>query len=52
MLNENGKLLMGFTEYNKLALLNAFFYTPKVACPIHSKAPTVTTGDKHVGTIS
>ena len=29
MLNENGKLLLGFAEYNKLALLNTFFCTPK-----------------------
>ena len=28
-LNENGKLLLGFTEDNKLALLNTFFSTPK-----------------------
>ena len=27
MLNENGKLLLGFTEDNKLALLNTFFCT-------------------------
>ena len=29
MLNENGKLLLGFAEENKLALLNTFFCTPK-----------------------
>ena len=29
MLNENGKLLLGFTEDNKLALLNTLFCTPK-----------------------
>ena len=28
MLNENGKLLQGFAEDNKLALLNTFFCTP------------------------
>ena len=28
-LNENGKLLLGFAEHNKLALLNTFFCTPK-----------------------
>ena len=28
-LNENGKLLLGFVEDNKLALLNTFFCTPK-----------------------
>ena len=28
-LNENCKLLLGFAEDNKLALLNTFFYTPK-----------------------
>ena len=28
-LNENGKLLLGFAEDNKLALLNTFFCTPK-----------------------
>ena len=27
--NENGKLLLGFAEDNKLALLNTFFCTPK-----------------------
>ena len=32
MLNENGKLLLGFAEDNTLALLNTFFCTPKVAC--------------------
>ena len=29
VLNENGKLLLGFAEDNELALLNTFFYTPK-----------------------
>ena len=29
MLNENGKLLLGFTDDNKLAPLNTFFCTPK-----------------------
>ena len=29
VLNKNGKLLPGFTEDNKLALLNTFFRTPK-----------------------
>ena len=28
-LNENGKLLLGFAEDNKLAILNTFFCTPK-----------------------
>ena len=28
-LDENGKLLLGFAEDNKLALLNTFFCTPK-----------------------
>ena len=28
-LNENGKLLLGFAEDNKLALLNTFFCTPQ-----------------------
>ena len=28
-LNENGKLLLGFAEDNKLVLLNIFFCTPK-----------------------
>ena len=28
-LNGNGKLLLGFVEDNKIALLNTFFYTPK-----------------------
>ena len=51
MLNENGKLLLGFAEDNKLALLNTFLCTPKVACPIRSKAPTAAR-DKHVWSIS
>ena len=29
VLNENGKLLLGFAENNKLALLNTFFSTRK-----------------------
>ena len=29
VLNENGKLLLGFAQDNKLALLNTFFCTPK-----------------------
>ena len=29
VLNKNGKLLLGFGEGNKLALLNTFFCTPK-----------------------
>ena len=45
-LNENGKLLLGFAGDKKLALLNTFFCTPKVACPIRSRAPTVAR-DKH-----
>ena len=28
-LNENGKLLLGFAEDNKIALLNTFFFTPQ-----------------------
>ena len=32
-LNENGKLLLGFVEDNKLALLNTFFCTPKSGVP-------------------
>ena len=44
--NENGILLLGFAEDNKLALLNTFSCTPKVACPIRSKAPTAAR-DKH-----
>ena len=33
VLNENGKLLLGFSEDNKLALYNTFFAPPKAACP-------------------
>ena len=29
VLNENGKLLLGFTEDNRLALLNTFFLHPQ-----------------------
>ena len=50
-LNENGKLLLGFAEDNKLPLLNTSFAPPKVACPIRSKAPTAAR-DKHVRIIS
>ena len=37
-LNENGKLLLGFAEDNKLALLNTFFCTPRsgVSCTFQS----------------
>ena len=37
-LNENGKLLLGFAEDNKLAFLNTFLYTPKncVSCTFQS----------------
>ena len=50
MLNENGKLLLGFADDNKLALLNTFFCTPKVECPICFKEPAAAK-DKHVWTI-
>ena len=50
-LNENGKLLLGFAEDNTLALLNTLFCTPRVACPIRSRAPTATR-DKNVWIIS
>ena len=30
MLNENDKLLLGFTDDNKLALLDTFFCTPEI----------------------
>ena len=51
VLNVDGKLLLGFAEDNKLALLSTLFFTPKVAYPTGSKAPT-TARDKHVWTIS
>ena len=44
MLNENGKLLLGFAEDNKLAL---YFTPPKGAYPIRPKAPTAAR-DKHI----
>ena len=50
-LNKNSKLLLGFAEDNKLAFLNTFFYTPKMACPIRYRAPTAAR-DKHVWIIS
>ena len=50
VLNENDKLLLGFAEDNKLALLNVFFAPLRVACPKYFKAPTATR-DKHVWTI-
>ena len=40
VLNENDKLLLGFAEDNKLALLKTFFAPPKVVCPTRSKAPS------------
>ena len=49
LINENGKLLLGFAEDNKLALLNNFFVSPKVACPTRSKALTAAR-DKHIWT--
>ena len=33
VLNENGKLLLGFAEDNKLALLDSFLCTPKSGVP-------------------
>ena len=51
VLNENGKLLLGLVEDNKLALLNNSFCTTKVACLTHSKAPTAAR-DKHIWTTS
>ena len=39
VLNENGKLLLGFAGDNKLALL-LYFAPPNVAYPTRSKAPT------------
>ena len=50
VLNNNGKLLLGFAEDNKLAPLNTFFESPKVACPTVHILPT-TASDKHASTI-
>ena len=50
-LNKNGKLLLGFTEGNKLALLNTFFAPSNVASPSPSKAPAAARG-QHVWTMS
>ena len=47
VLNENGKLLLGFAEDNRLALLNTFFCIPKNGVSIRSKAPAAAR-DKHV----
>ena len=49
--NGNDKLLLGFAEDNKLALLNTSLPPPKVACPIRYKAPTAAR-DEHVWMIS
>ena len=49
VLNKNGKLLLGFAEANKLALLS--FSPPKVACRTRPKTPTAAR-DKHVWIIS
>ena len=45
--NENGKLLLGFAEDNKLVLLNTFFCTPKSGVSYTFKAQTAAR-DKHV----
>ena len=49
LLKVNGKLLLGFSEDNELALLNRLFCTPNVSYT--SKVPTAR-GDKHVWTLS
>ena len=52
VLNENGKLLLGFAEDNKLALLNTFFLLHQKWRVLHlSKAPSAAR-DKHIWTIS
>ena len=38
--NENDKLLLGFAEDNRLALLNTFFCTPKRGVSYTFQAPT------------
>ena len=45
--SENGKLLLGFAEDNRLALLNTFFCILKNGVSIRSKAPAAAR-DKHV----
>ena len=51
VLNKNGKLLLGFAEDDKIALLNTLFCTPESGVFTHSKAPTAAS-DKHVWTLS
>ena len=47
-LNENGKLLLGFAEGNKLALLNTLFCTPKSGVPHTFQSANHRARDKHV----
>ena len=51
VLNDNGKLLLGFAEDNKLALLNTFFCASKNGVSYTFQAPTAAR-DKHVWPIS
>ena len=52
VLNQNGKLLLGFAVDSRLALLNIFLFAPpKMVRSIPSNAP-IAARDKHVWTIS
>ena len=46
--NENGKLLLGFAEDNKLALLNTFFCTPKSGVPYTFQSANRSKGQAHL----
>ena len=47
-LNENAKLLLGFAEDNKLALLNALFCTPKSGVSYTFQSANPATDNHHV----
>ena len=51
VLNENGKLLLGFAEDNKLALLNTFFYTPKSGVSYTFQSANHSKGQGHLDNI-
>ena len=47
-INENGKLLLGFAEDNKLALLNTFFCTPKIGVSYTFQSANRSKGQAHL----
>ena len=51
MLSENGKLLLGFAEDNKLALVNTFFCTPKSGVSFTFQSANRSKGQARLGYI-